>query len=159
MVTHSCILAWRIPGQRSLVGYSPWHCRVRHDWATNTLTFHFLNWKPSDVKSWLLGKDSDAGKDRRQEEKGVAEDEMVRQHHWLSGHESEQTLGDSGGQRSLVCYSWGLEESDLTLVTKKTTKTSDPVVKTTFQFWGRRFWPLVREPRLHATQCGMQAKK
>ena len=104
MATHSCILAWRIPGQRSLVGYSPWDCRVRHDWASNTLTFHFLNWKPSDVKSWLTGKDSDAGKDRRQEEKRVAEDEMVRQHHWLSGHESEQTLGDSGGQRSLVCY-------------------------------------------------------
>ena len=108
-------------GQRRLVGCHPWDCGVRHDWATNTFTLHFLNWKPSDVKSWLIGKDSNTGKDRRQE-KGVAEDEMVREHHWLSGHESEQTLGDSEGQRSLVCRSRDWKESDLTLVTKKTTK-------------------------------------
>ena len=50
-----------------------------------------------------LKKNTDAGKDRKQEEKGMAEDEMVRYHHQLSGHEFEQTLGDSGGQRSLVC--------------------------------------------------------
>ena len=44
-----------------------------------------------------------------------AEDEMVRQHHPLNGHESEQTLGESGGQRKLECYSpWGCEESDTT---------------------------------------------
>ena len=46
---------------------------------------------------------------------GAAEDEMVRQYHQLNGHAFEQTPGDSGGQRSLVCYSpWGLEESDMT---------------------------------------------
>ena len=44
---------------------------------------------PPDVKNWLIGKDPDAGKDWRQEEKGITEDEMVGWHHWLSGHESE----------------------------------------------------------------------
>ena len=44
---------------------------------------------PSDAKSWLIGKDPDAGKDWRQEEKGTTEDEMVGWHYWLSGHEFE----------------------------------------------------------------------
>ena len=44
---------------------------------------------PPDVKNWLLGEDSDAGKDWRQEEKGLTEDEVVGQHHWLNGHEFE----------------------------------------------------------------------
>ena len=46
---------------------------------------------PPNAKSWLIGKDPDVGKDWRQEEKRAAEDEMVRQHHWLNGYESEQT--------------------------------------------------------------------
>ena len=47
--------------------------------------------------------------------KGVAENEMVRQHHGLSGHEFEQTLGESGGKRRLTCYSpWGCKESGTT---------------------------------------------
>ena len=58
---------------------------------------------PPDVRNWLIGKDPDAGKDWKQKEKRVAEDEMVRQHHRLNGQESEQTLGDSGGQRILPC--------------------------------------------------------
>ena len=58
---------------------------------------------PPDVKSQLTGKDPDAGEDWGQE-KGMTEDEMVRQPHWFSGHESEQTLGDSAGQRNLVRY-------------------------------------------------------
>ena len=49
---------------------------------------------PPDAKSWLIGKDSDAGKDWRQKEKRAAEHEMVGWHHWLNGHEFEQTLGD-----------------------------------------------------------------
>ena len=53
---------------------------------------------PSDVKSLLTGKDLDAGKDRRQEEKGMTEDKMVQWHHQINGHELEQTLGDNGGQ-------------------------------------------------------------
>ena len=61
-------------------------------------------WSP-DSKSWLIGKDSDVGKDWRQEENEAAEEEMVGWYHQLNGHEFEQTPGDSGGQRSLVCYS------------------------------------------------------
>ena len=52
---------------------------------------------PPDAKNWLIGKDPDAGKDWRQEEKGTIEDEMVGWHHRLNGHEFEQTLGDSEG--------------------------------------------------------------
>ena len=61
-------------------------------------------WTP-DVKSQLIGKDPDAGKDWGQEEKHVTEDEMIGWHHWLSGQEFEQTPGDSEGQGSLACYS------------------------------------------------------
>ena len=60
---------------------------------------------PPDVKSQLIGKDPDAGKDRRQEEKRATEDEMVGWHHRLNGHEFEQTLGDREGQGRLVCRS------------------------------------------------------
>jgi len=68
---------------------------------------------PPDVKNQLTGKDPDAGKDWGQEEKDVAEDEMVRQHHWLDRHEFEQAPGDSEGQGSLVSYRpWGHKESD-----------------------------------------------
>ena len=68
---------------------------------------------PPHVKSWLIGKDSDAGRDWGQEEKGTTEDEMVGWHHRLSGHGFEQTPGD--GQGSLACCSsWGHKESDMT---------------------------------------------
>ena len=68
---------------------------------------------PPDVKSWLTGKDPDAGKDWGQEEKGVTEDEMVG--HWLNGPEFEQTPGESEGQGSLACCSpRGHKESDTT---------------------------------------------
>ena len=71
-------------------------------------------WSP-DAKSWLIGKDPVAGKDWRQEEKGTTEDEMVGWHHWLNGHEFEQTPGDSEEKGSLACFSpWGHEESDMT---------------------------------------------
>ena len=70
---------------------------------------------PLDAKSQHIGKDPDAGKDWRQKEKGVTEDEMVRRNHWLNGHEFEQTQGDSEGQRSMVGYSpWGWKELDMT---------------------------------------------
>ena len=62
-----------------------------------------------------IGKDLDAGKDWRQEEKGTTEDEMAGWHHWLNGHEFEQTLGDGEGQGGLACSSpWGCKESDTT---------------------------------------------
>ena len=70
---------------------------------------------PCDLKSWLTEKDPDSGKDWRWEEKGTTEDKMVEWHHWLNGHEFEQTPGDSEGQGSLVCCSpWGYKESDMT---------------------------------------------
>ena len=52
---------------------------------------------PPDEKNWLIEKDPDAGKDWRQEEKGTTEDETVGWHHWLNGHEFEQTPGDDAG--------------------------------------------------------------
>jgi len=57
---------------------------------------------PPDAKNWLIGKDSDAGKDWGQEEKGTAEDEMVGWQHWLNRPQFEQSLGDREGQGSLV---------------------------------------------------------
>ena len=69
---------------------------------------------PPDVKSWLIGKDSDARKDWGQEEKGVTEDEIVGWHQWLDGHEFKQTPGDSKGQGSLVCCRpWAHKELDM----------------------------------------------
>ena len=70
---------------------------------------------PPDGKSWLNGKDPDAGKDWRQGEKGTAEDEMVGWHHWLNGHEFEQAPGVGDGQGDLMCCSlWGRKESAMT---------------------------------------------
>ena len=69
---------------------------------------------PPETKSWLIWKDSDAGKYWRQEEKGMTEDEMVGWHHWLDGHKLEQVLGVGDGQGSLACYSpWGLKSQPL----------------------------------------------
>ena len=77
---------------------------------------------PPDAKSWLIGKDPDAGKDWRHEEKGTTEDEMVRLHHQLNGHEFAQTLRDDEGQGSLVSFGpWGLKESDTTQQLNNTT--------------------------------------
>ena len=71
--------------------------------------------QPPDAKNWLTGKDPDAGKDWRQEEKGTSADEMVGWHHRLNGHEFEQAPGVGDGQGNLVCYSpWGHKESDTT---------------------------------------------
>ena len=70
---------------------------------------------PPDSKSWLSGKDPDAGKDWRWEEKGMTEDEMVGWHHLLNRHEFEQASGDGDGQGNLVCCSpRGRKESDTT---------------------------------------------
>jgi len=63
---------------------------------------------PPDAKCWLIGKDPDAGKDWGQDGMGTTKDEMVGWHHWLNGHEYEQTQGGSEGQGSLACCSsWG----------------------------------------------------
>ena len=70
---------------------------------------------PPDAKSWLIWKEPDAGKDWRQEEKGMTEDEMVGWHHWLNVHGFGWTLGVGDGQGGLACCgSWGHKESDTT---------------------------------------------
>ena len=77
------------------------------------LKFQYLG--PPDVRSWFIRKDPDAGKDWKQEEKGMTEEEMVGSHHRLDGHEFEQAPVDGEGPGSLVCYSsWGHKESDMT---------------------------------------------
>ena len=71
-------------------------------------------WPPHE-KSWLIVKDSDAGRNWRQEEKGMTEDEMVGWHHQLDGHEFGWSPGVGVGQGSLACCnSWGCKGSDMT---------------------------------------------
>ena len=80
---------------------------------------------PPDAKNWLIGKDPDAGKDGRWEEKGTTEDEMVGWHHWLDGHEFGQALRVDDGQRGLACCSlWGRKELD----TPEQLNWTDPIV-------------------------------
>ena len=70
---------------------------------------------PPHTKSWLIGKDPDAGRDWGQEEKGMTEDEMAGWYHRLNGHESEWSPGVGDGQGGLACCdSWGRKESDTT---------------------------------------------
>ena len=91
-------------------GDQPWDIFGRNDAKAEAP----LLWPPH-VKSWLIGKDSDAGRDWGQEERGTTEDEMAGSHHWLDGRESEWTPGDGDGQGGLVCCdSWGRKESDTT---------------------------------------------
>ena len=91
-------------------GNQYWLFIGRTDVQSETL----ILWLP-DVKNWLTGKDPDAGKDWRQEEKGMTEDEMVKWHHRLNGHEFEWTLGVGDGQGGLACCSpRGRKESDMT---------------------------------------------
>ena len=70
---------------------------------------------PPDAKKWLIQKDRYAGKDWRQEEKGMTENEMIGWHHWLDEREFEEALGVGDGQVSLAyCSPWGHKESDMT---------------------------------------------
>ena len=70
---------------------------------------------PPDVKGWLIRKNPNAGKDRREKKKGAAEDEMVRWRHQLSGYKFKQTLGDSEGKGSLMWWSpWDFKKLDKT---------------------------------------------
>ena len=91
-------------------GDQPWDFFGRNDAKAETPVL-----RPPHVKSWLIGKDSDAGRDWGQEEKGMTEDEMAGWHHWLDGRESGWTPGVGDGQGGLVCCnSWGRKESDMT---------------------------------------------
>ena len=109
---------WRIDGfelwyWRSLLRV-PWTARRSNQsflrksvlnvhWRTDVEVETPILWPP-DVKSWLIWRDPDAGKDWRQE-KGTTEDEMVGWHHRLEGHEFEQAPGVGDGQRGLGCCS------------------------------------------------------
>ena len=96
-------------------GDQPWIFIGRTDAEAETP----LLWPP-DAKSHLTGKDLDAGKNWRQEERGMTEDEMVGWHYWLNGHDLEQIPRDGKGQESLVCCSpWGCKESDMAEWTTK----------------------------------------
>jgi len=87
---------------------NPWISIERTDAEAPTL------WLPN-AKSRLIGKDPHAVKDWGPEEKGTTENEMIGWHHWLSGHEFGQTLGDGEGQTNVACCSpWGLKEPDVT---------------------------------------------
>ena len=70
------------------------------------------------MRSWLVGKDPDAGKDWGQEEKGTREDEMFGWHHWLDGHGFGWTLGVDDGQGGLACCDFGVSKSQTPLVTE-----------------------------------------
>ena len=77
---------------------------------------------PANAKNWFIWKGPVAGKDRKQEEKEMMEEEMVGWHHWFNGHVFEQALGDSEEQGSLVCCSpYSRKESDMTEWLNKTT--------------------------------------
>ena len=138
MATHSSILAWGNPMDRET-----WRAtvhgvaRVAHEWVTFTTTttqpvppkgdqsWVFIGrtdaeaetpilWPPH-AKSWLIGKDPDAGRDWVQEEKGTTEDEMAGWHHRLDGYQFEWSLRNGDGQEGLACCdSWGCKESDTT---------------------------------------------
>ena len=91
-------------------GDQPWDLFGRNDAKAEAPVL----WPPH-AKSWLIGKDSDAGRDWGQEEKGTTEDEMAGWYHWLDGRQSEWTRGDGDGQGGLACCdSWGRKESDTT---------------------------------------------
>ena len=97
-----------------------------------------LQYWPSDAKSRLTGKHPEAGKDWGQEWKGATEDEMVRWHHRLNGHEFEQTLGDDGGQEILAhCSLWGCKKSD-TIERLNNNK---------------KYWGTFKIPNLQVTPC------
>ena len=91
-------------------GDQPWDFFGKNDAIAETPVL----WPPH-VKSWLIGEDSDDGRDWGQEEKGTTEDEMAGWHHRLDGREFEWTLGDGDRQGGLVCCdSWGRKEPDTT---------------------------------------------
>ena len=91
-------------------GNQPWIFIVKTDAEAEAP----ILWPPG-VKSWLTGKDPDAGKDWGQEKKRATDDEMIGWHHQLNGQEFEQIPGDREGQGSLAwCSSRGHKESDMT---------------------------------------------
>ena len=96
----------------------PVHSKGDHSWVffrRNDAKAETPVLRPPHAKSWLIGKNSDAGRDWGQEEKGMIEDEMAGWHHRLNGREFEWTPGNGDGQADLACcHSWGRKESDTT---------------------------------------------
>ena len=95
---------------------------------------------PPDAKSWLIRNDPDAGKDWRQEEKGVTDDEMVGWHHWFNGHEFEQAPGDGEGQGSLCSAVHGVTKnwigfSNCTTIKSLILHAEDNMQPSWFYFW------------------------
>ena len=124
----------------------PWIFVVRTDAEAPIL------WLP-DVKSRLIGKDPDTGKDWRQRRRGQ-QDEMVGWHHWLNGHEFDQTLGDRGGQRSLMCCSPCGLKNQTWLSDWKTTANLESILEILFSrqkltldvnFLSQHFWYLIQQ--------------
>ena len=122
------VVPWRREWQTTSV-FLPWEPQVQYEKAKWEDTERgtpqvskcpICYWRspilwPPDVKSWLIGKDRDAGKDWGQEKKEMTEDEMVGWHHQLDGHGFGWTLGVGDGQGGLACWgSWGHKESDTT---------------------------------------------
>ena len=122
MLSTEELMLWTVVLEKTLE--SPLDCKkIQQVYPKGTQSWIFIGrtdaeaeapvlWPP-DAKSWLIGKDPDAGKDRRQEEKEVTEDEMIGWHHWLDGCEFEQIPGVGDGQGSLECSSpWDHKDSD-----------------------------------------------
>ena len=112
--------------------------------------------RPTDEKSQLVGKDPNAGKDWGQKEKGTTEDKMVGSHHWLNGHEFEQTLGDIEGQGdsegpgSLACCNpQGRKESDMTYQLTTTKCMFSKALETCCQMTFQHFWLVFIRPSEH----------
>ena len=115
----------------------PVHSKGDHSWAligrTDAEAETLILWPP-DMKSWLFGKDSDAGKDWGEEEKGTTENEMAGCHHWPNGNEFGWTPGVGDGQGGLACCdSWGCKESYMTERLNRTDEENILYTWTTFR--------------------------
>ena len=118
---------------------------------------------PPDAKSWLIGKDSDAGKDWGQEEKGMTEDEMVGWHHQLNGHGIGWTVGVGDGQGGLACCgSWDRKESDMTATELNWTLLWHLIVSLGFIYYFMWFWqptPVLLPGKSHGRLQSMGSQK
>ena len=114
---HSCCCKWQKFIFYGWVVFQPVHSedQPRDFFGRNDAKAETPVLWPPHVKSWLIGKDCDAGSDWGQEEKGKTEDEMAGWHHWLNGRDSGWTPGVGDGRGGLACCdSWGRKESDTT---------------------------------------------